>query len=90
MAELYGKEIKTEVQFEIKGTFESLYAAESWCKKNGYSYGSLARNEPVAIMKGEYEIPQKWYNISDEGRKLIDGLMLSDDFREGSVKIVLF
>lgn len=90
MKTLYGKVVKQELQFDEKGTFQSLYAAQKWCHDNGYSYGSLARNEPVAIMKGEYELPQKWFNISDEDRELVDGLILSNDFREGILKILLF
>tara|TARA_R110002167_G_scaffold81296_5_gene222703 strand:- start:2037 stop:2345 length:309 start_codon:yes stop_codon:yes gene_type:complete len=86
-----GREIKTQKEFKVSGTFKSLWAAEGWLKDNGYSYGSLCGDLPVAIKKKwDYEFPQKWKNFTAEEKGLIDGVMVSRDFREGSVSIILF
>lgn len=85
-----GRGVKEKIDFKKEGTFESLYAAQRWCTENGYSYGSLSRDQPVAIQKGDYDLPQKWPNMSAEGRKHADGVMVSTDFREGPVTIYVF
>lgn len=76
--------------FKEEGTFQSLHKAEEWIKSNGYSHGSLARSMPVAIVKGEYDLPQKWYNISKSCQNKVDGVMLSNDFREGEVTVIIY
>lgn len=68
-----------------------MFAAESWLKSQGYSSGSTTHGyQPVAIMKGEYLLPQKWHNFTREDKAMIDGVMISTDWREGEVKIILF
>jgi hypothetical protein len=84
------RKIKEEKLFKVEGTFESLYAASKWCHDNGYSYGSLCRNEPVALRKGEYDLPQKWKNMYAYQKKSVDGVMISYDFREGEVKVIIY
>lgn len=74
--------------FSVKGTFESLYSAREWCSENGYSCGSLCRDEPVGLKKGDYVIA-KWKNMDDDDITLLDGRMTSTDFREGSVTITI-
>jgi hypothetical protein len=81
---------KETKEFKADGTFESLRAAQLWLTTNGYSYGSLCRDEPVAIMKGDYDIPQKWRNIHDSFKNKVDGVILSNDFIEGSVTVILY
>jgi hypothetical protein len=90
---------RKEVQrlcFKEEGTFRSMYAAERWLKENGYSYGSTCNSRttaaplPVAIQKGEYDLPQKWIHFEKEDMDLVDGIMISPDFREGDVTIILF
>lgn len=75
--------------FDKPGTFNSLYAAESWLRQNGYSYGSLAGDSPVALFKGKCYV-SKWYNLSESEKKNVNGLMTSKNFREGPVKIEIF
>jgi len=71
-----GKIVKEVKVFDVPGTFESMYAAERWLRENGYSYGSTGRgSDPVAILKGGYDLPQKWHNISALGRSIVDGVM---------------
>jgi hypothetical protein len=80
---------KLTKSFNVPGTFESYYAAIDWCKENGYSYGSTARNMPVALYKGDFNIA-KWYNLSKIEQNTCDGVMLSTDFREGEVTIIIY
>ncbi len=74
--------------FPAHGTFGALADATEWLKQRGYSWGSLSRNEPVAVKKGDWSIA-KWRNLSDSDRFNIDGVLKSDDFREGSVELLL-
>lgn len=100
-----GREVKEQETFKVDGTFQSLYAAQSWAGKKGYVYGSLCGDAPVALRKGktflfailrkektfsEYDLPEKWKNMSDEDIKSIDGVIKSRNFRDGSVTVMLF
>ncbi len=78
----------TVITFEQPGTFEAYYAAVKWCKENGYSTGSMQRDFPIGIHKGDWQIP-KWLNMDSEDREGLDGYMESNDFRDGIVRIVL-
>jgi hypothetical protein len=95
--EYLGRDIKKELSFKVDGTFESLYAAQRWLHENNYSYGSTSVSRstgqmlPVPIQVGKYyAFAQKWNNISKEERMTVDGVMVSNDFREGEVKVYLF
>lgn len=76
--------------FKEEGTFKWYFAACTWLTNNGYSYGSTCIAHQVAIVKGEYNLPQKMKNMTTAQRKSVDGLMTSYDYREGIVSIVLF
>lgn len=85
------KTLKETKVFENKGTFKALWAAEGWLKSNGYSYGSTCvPYKEVAIVRGEYNLPQKWKNMDKEQRRSVDGVMVSNDYREGPVIVQLF
>ncbi len=84
------REIKQEIIFKEKGTFQSMYAAQSWLHSNGYSYGSGSVGNPVAIRDGAYDLPQKWKNMDDEDKASVDGIMTSTDWREGEVKVIIY
>lgn len=84
-----GRKVESRLVFKEEGTFESYYKAIGWLHRNGYSYGSTSVNSPVGIMLGDYNI-QKWHNLSVEDIKALHGVMVSDDFREGQVEIILF
>ena len=89
-----GREVKEQETFKVEGTFESLYAAQSWARSKGYVYGSLCGDAPVALRKGQsfsdYDLPEKWKNMSDEDIKSVDGVIKSRDYRDGSVTVMLF
>lgn len=89
-----GRKVKEQQTFNVKGTFESLYAAQAWVRSKGYVYGSLCGDSPIAIRKGEtfseYDLPEKWKNMSEEDIKSVHGVIKSRDYREGSVTVMLF
>lgn len=85
-----GRKVKQKIIFSVPGTFQSHYAACGWCGENGYSYGSTDIGRYVAVRKGEYDLPQKWKNMTAAERNSVDGVMASHDRREGSVTIYIF
>lgn len=89
-----GREVKEQHEFKEEGTFQSFYSAQGWLRRCGYVYGSTCINSPVAVRKGEdfkdYDLPQKWKNLSEEDIASVDGVIVSRDFREGSVTVILF
>ena len=87
-----GREVLEKVEFKVAGTFESYYAACHWCKENGFDYGSSCAMQPMALMIGkysDYDLTQKWKNMTDEERNSIHGVMVGD-LREGTVYIYIF
>ena len=73
--------------FKSSGTFTALNEAKVWLRENGYSCGSLCRQEPIAIQIGEYTLPQKYKNMNKTEKLLADGWIKSNDFREGDVEV---
>ena len=86
---LIGKPVVFSKEWTPSGDFGAVSKAEKWCKENGISVGSMCRNEPIGLVEGSVSIA-KWRNIDREEYERLDGLMLSEDFREGGVRIVLF
>lgn len=84
-----GKIIKEVHVFNVEGTFQSFYAARSWAVNKGYEIGSMDGFNPIAMMKG-YDYVAKWHNISRKEQQLVDGVMISDYFREKPVTILIF
>lgn len=80
------KSIKFTKTFPATGTFEAHSAACKFLKERGYDVGSMQRGAPIGIAK-DADI-SKWRNLGPDVRNL-DGVMVSDDFREGSVTIYL-
>jgi len=85
------REIKEEHKFKGYGTFQGLYLAHEWLHNNGYYWGSLdGRFNPVAIVKGDYKLPEKWHNFTLAEKKSVDGIITSSDWREGEVKVIIY
>lgn len=82
------KRIVKVKEFELEGVFESHWAAERWLTKNGYKYGSSCAGSPIAITKVEYNLPQKWKNMTTIERNSVDGILESG--RTGKAKITLY
>ena len=90
--EMYlGREIVKVETIKVEGTFESFYSAERKLKEMGYTVGSMCVSDPIGFADGdEYSYIAKWHNLSREDRNLLDGVMISDGWREGSVDIIFF
>jgi hypothetical protein len=86
------REIHESKEFMISNEdFGNLYSACQFLIDNEYSYGSMSRQLPIPIQLGsDYKLHQKWYNLSEGEKKNVDGVILSDDFRNGTVKILIF
>lgn len=82
------KRIVEVKEFDLEGVFESHWAAERWLTENGYEYGSGCVSCPIAITKGEYNLPQKWRNMTTIERNSVDGILESG--RTGKAKITLY
>lgn len=89
---ILGREVDIFKQFSLNHEeFGNLHNATHYLFKKGYSYGSMSLQMPIAIQLGsDYKLPEKWYNLSEAQKKNVDGVMLSDDFRNGTVKILIF
>jgi hypothetical protein len=86
-----GREILHTETFPPAGTFQAFYAAEKRLKELGYTIGSMCRTEPIGFANAdEVRYVAKWYNLSQDDKGQLDGVMASDDFREGGVTIVFF
>jgi hypothetical protein len=71
--------------FDDKGDFVAYNKACEWCHNNGISCGSMQCNEPVGLMRGDYDI-SKWRNSSKEDRALLEGTIIGNK-RSGPVAI---
>lgn len=74
--------------FDKTGDFEAFREAENYLKKNGYSWGSMQRDDPIGIMKGDYDI-SKWRNLSSKERNALDGTITGDK-RNGPVTVEIY
>ena len=83
-----GRTVINQIEFNEPETFMSYNAARNWCKPNGYSYGSMNGDNPIAIWKGECSI-SKWHNLSKEEKNSCDGVIVGDMI-EGPVSVYLF
>ena len=81
-------EAKIVKVFDRKGSdFEAFNDACAWLKENGYSYGSMQRDEPIGIMKGDYDI-SKWRNMTSTEHESLDG-RLTGDKRNGPITVTI-
>lgn len=71
--------------FPNTGTvFSGLSAASMYLKRKGYSLGTMDVPNPIAVVKGKWRIG-KWNNLLKVEREAVDGIMESDNFRDGDV-----
>lgn len=91
MKNYLGREVVKSVNVKVEGTFKSVYEAEKQLRELGYSIGSMCGGEPIGFACGEkYDYISKWYNMTGAEHNLLDGVMVSNDWREGSVDIIWF
>lgn len=72
--------------FDKPGTFESMWAAEAWCRRHGISAGSSCVSGPQGLLRGDFCI-SKWHNMTRAEQKALDGTLQAG--REGPAVIVL-
>jgi hypothetical protein len=86
-----GREIVRRDNVKVEGTFASVSEAERRLREMGYTIGSMCSSEPIGFACNEkYDYIAKWRNIAPDERKKVDGVMISTDWREGSVEIIWF
>jgi hypothetical protein len=87
-----GREIKKSVKYPCVGeTFSAIGKAQEDLRKHGYIYGSMQREAPMAIAKAsKVSYISKWHSIYMEDAHKIEGVILSEDFREGDVYVIYF
>mgnify|MGYP007090084347 CR=1 FL=1 len=86
-----GREILHIEEFAPAGTFQAYYKAEQRLKDLGYTVGSMCGPEPIGFADADqYHYVSKWYNMNWDEKNLLDGVMISEGFREGGVKILFF
>jgi hypothetical protein len=86
-----GREIVRRDNVKVEGTFASVYEAEKRLRAMGYRIGSMCGDEPIGFADAEkYDYIAKWRNIDPSDRAKVDGVMISGDWREGSVEIIWF
>lgn len=52
--------------------FSASRKAEEWLREKGWSYGSMQRDQPRGVYRGD-AIIAKWRNLSKADRKNLDG-----------------
>jgi hypothetical protein len=58
------RKIALEKVFDLPGRFESIHAAEDWCRTERLSVGTMKSHSPRGLKRGDWEI-QKWHNLDD-------------------------
>jgi len=89
-----GHSVKEERIFTNGGKVDwgALYEAEDWLKERFFVVGRMDHPNPIGFWNFEqHNIPaEKWHNLTKEDKRKLSGVILSDNFRNGDVKIVLF
>lgn len=83
------RKVKNVEEFSSETDFIAYHNAADKARKLGYTVASMCSPEPTAIAKG-FEHIAKWYNIPKSDGHLIEGVLISDDFRSGPVYLVEF
>jgi hypothetical protein len=68
--------------------FSATRKAEEFLMRNGYSFGSMQRNDPRGIMNGDYLI-SKWRHFTQKERSEFDGVMTGSP-RNGPVFVDIY
>ena len=84
-----GKKVKETYNFPANGTFGAYYEAKKVAKGFGFGVAPMCCDEPIAMVK-DFDFIAKWRNIAPSDRSKVEGGLLSTDFREGSVLMVIF
>jgi len=74
----------------IEDSFRGYYDAESWIREQGFHDGSMQRDCPIGISKEDWVGGCKWRYLTENDRNDLDGVMISNDYRNGDVTVVIF
>jgi len=88
-----GKKIGSIIHIEGTGEdFDVNTRAERKCKELGFTVGTMQRDEVRGLADANrIRVIEKWRNISSKDYCRLDGVLVSDDFRNGrDAYIVLF
>lgn len=74
--------------FVANEEFKALRMAEEWCKRSGYSIGSLQADAPTGLLRGDVAI-SKWRNMTQKQREALDGTISAPGrtYRTGPVYV---
>lgn len=86
-----GRKVKSEktITRGPNTEFGALYEATDLLQREHHGVGSLDGNNPIAVKKDLYYL-KKWHSLSKEDKDKLDGVLVSSDFRNDSVKIIFF
>jgi hypothetical protein len=72
--------------------FSAFYQAEEFLKVRKYRVGSMDGDFPIGFVKGNSHIERiaKWTRISKDELNILDGMIVSEDYRNGPVTIAFF
>ena len=84
-----GRKIVHKEKFPCTGIYEGYIAAESRLHELGYEIGHQFKNDPIAFSKNNKKLG-KWQNIREDELSQLDGVILSEDFRECSCEVLFF
>ena len=83
-----GHKIAWERDWQESGDFAAYDAAVRFLEGAGFSVGSMARDEPIGLMFGDYGIA-KYRNLSRAERDELHG-ELRGHKRQGPIRVVIF
>jgi hypothetical protein len=84
-----GRKIVHKERFPCTGIYEGYLAAESRLHDMGYELGQQFKNDPIAFSRENKKLG-KWQNIREDELSQLDGIILSEDFRECGCDVLFF
>lgn len=84
-----GRKIVHKERFPCTGIYEGYLAAESRLHDMGYELGQQFKNDPIAFSRDNKKLG-KWQNIREDELSQLDGIILSEDFRECGCDVLFF
>ncbi len=92
--EYLGRPVLREISFSNNidpsgDRFGNFYAAQTWAKQAGFSFGNTCCNLPTALMAGDFVWIAKWKNLEKSERDAVDAVCVEWDIRN-TYKIFVF
>ena len=91
IAKRAGKTVGKITPFKGKEDFEAVDIARDSVKKMGLKVGTMCGDEPMGLAPESFRYIAKWKNINSEEYVKLNGVIVSENFRNGAdVIVVLF